>query len=177
MKKSGYLVFLLGILFVIVGCSKEEGEQLSEEDIARQEQDAEYNKLKAVLVGTWEAYEHYSYNHVTRPDGWRPISEISWNTGYTFNSDGTYVEKSNIGDKKGTYRLEKNPSYLTNKSRPKVHLFMKLDGLSESTYALDLDENGYLRIILLVILEKYPSSDRIPSPSAGGSAAIRYKKK
>ena len=173
MKKKFVLLFLIGVLFGVVGCSKDEGTELSPKEISQKEVDTEYNKLRSVLPGTWEPYEHYAYNSPFYKDGWRPISEIYWDTSYIFNSDGTYVENSAIGEKKGTYRIEKNPNYDYKISRSaKVFLYLKENSGYERDYYIDLDENGYLRICLRIW-----DLDLIPSPSEGGDSAIRYKKK
>lgn len=167
-------LFVLAVLCTTsYSCSKNEVEQLSEEEIAKQEQNVEYSKLKSILPGTWEAYEHYSYDNPTRPNGWRPISEIYWDISYTFNSDGTCIIHSNTGDHPGAYRLEKNPNYIEYPTGTcKVILYIKDDRFSSETDYLIWLDGEYLRLCYLL-----SGFDMIPSASRGGEAAIRYKKK
>ena len=154
----------------MVACGGDDDDSPSEEEIALKEQEAEFVKLKSVIVGDWEAYQYYNTS-IYHETGWQPISQIYWNTSYTFNADGTFIEHS-AKDYSGTYRLEKNPTYLEWPNRKcKVFIYYTLEGMSETKKMIWLDED-------CLRLDYATWTDYLPgNASATGEGSIRYKKK
>ncbi len=98
-----------------------------------------YNTVKDNIVGYWEGTESQS-------SGTWKSTTVS--VTYQFNSDGTYEEHWLNLVYTGTYRISKNPDYLTYPlSYPKVLIRFNNEttGIT-SDMAIEIDINGYLYI-------------------------------
>lgn len=174
MKTKNYLqIFFYALLIITLTMScGSDNDSPSKEETALKEQEAEFVKLKSIIAGEWEAYQYYNTS-VYHPTGWQPISQIHWDTGYIFNSDGTYIEHSIIGDSKGTYRLEKNPTYAEWPGRKcKVFIYFKRDDYSSETQKMIWLDDDYIRLDYATLTDQLPAD-----AYADGEGCIRYKKK
>ncbi len=168
MKKVFYLLLLI-LPFIMSSCGGDKDEPESQEEIRTKFQNELFNELKKVLPGHWVAVQYFNTS-VYHDYGWQPISNIKWDTEYTFKADGTFVEKS-YENRPGKWSLRKNPKYITSQSEPEVYIDFVYDSGIKTDKAIWLDEEDhqYLRM-------DYATLGVKPSNTSGGEASIRYKK-
>jgi hypothetical protein len=169
MKKILFLLFMIPFM---VSCGGSDGDEQSDKEKAIQKQNEVYNLVMKNITGHWIGFQYYNTEdqYIYLPVGWRDISEISWNTEYIFNGDGTgkVIDYTNYDI---TYSIVKNENYANNPSEEcELLCFLKSkNGLSE-TKSIWIDSEGYLYI-------SYPPYASIkPLISSGGEASIRYKR-
>lgn len=179
MKKGTFCSMLMLIVLTLpmmVACGGDDDNKgPSKEEQNEINQEKEFNLMKAELIGEWEAYQAYNNTNYGQ-QGWRPIESISWSTtGYTFNSDGTYIQHVTYSeDKISKYYLEKNPNYSSDPHH-NCSIYFCYDEYNTSKYSkrcIWFDNEGYLRLG-----ESAKFDTGIPSDyNCDGESGIRYKK-